>query len=333
MPAPPARHRRPRGRRRSRSRRRPPRATSTSMCRSAGSAATTATSSRWRWGGRAGRGPWSREQVGVRFGDEAARHARRLRRRSLAEWERERRRLRRASASRRSTSAAARRRLLGPERLERLLEPFRPLLTPPPRSRSRPIRRTWTRPMRAGRPWRVAVGTRRPDACSRSDGPCIAVCASRSARRASTGGGAPPSGAAPPPIPPPRTAACATPASATSGVDLIFGIPGQTAADLDDDIAAVLDLRPDHVSWYELDVVEGTALAERLRRAAAPESAVGPAAPAAGGGDGGSARPSAGLSPLLPGRLSRPCPATTSGRRCTGASCVRSRAPATRGTR
>ncbi len=52
-------------------------------------------------------------------------------------------------------------------------------------------------------------------------------------------------------------------------VDLIHGIPGQTLADLEDDLAAVLDLRPDHVSWYELDVVEGTALAARLRRLAA----------------------------------------------------------------
>ncbi len=63
------------------------------------------------------------------------------------------------------------------------------------------------------------------------------------------------------------------------GLDLIFGIPGQTVADLDDDIAAVVALRPDHVSWYELDVVEGTALAERLRRSATPESAGGPPEP------------------------------------------------------
>lgn len=67
-------------------------------------------------------------------------------------------------------------------------------------------------------------------------------------------------------------------------VDLIFGIPGQALADLDDEIAAVLDLRPDHVSWYELEVVEGTALAARLRRAvgAAPDpAAAGEAAPVA----------------------------------------------------
>ncbi len=51
------------------------------------------------------------------------------------------------------------------------------------------------------------------------------------------------------------------------GLDLIHGIPGQTPALLAADIAAVLELGPDHVSWYELDVVEGTALAARLRAA------------------------------------------------------------------
>jgi oxygen-independent coproporphyrinogen-3 oxidase len=85
-------------------------------------------------------------------------------------------------------------------------------------------------------------------------------------------------------------------------VDLIHGIPGQTREDLEADISTVGALRPEHVSWYELDVVEGTVLAERLRRAAAPESAVGPAAPAAGGGDGGSAAAASGVAVAgLPG--------------------------------
>jgi oxygen-independent coproporphyrinogen-3 oxidase len=56
-----------------------------------------------------------------------------------------------------------------------------------------------------------------------------------------------------------RTAGCTN-----VGVDLIFGIPGQTADELEADLAAVAQLRPDHVSWYELDVVESTALAARL---------------------------------------------------------------------
>jgi len=45
---------------------------------------------------------------------------------------------------------------------------------------------------------------------------------------------------------------------------LIHGIPGQTVAKLEADLAAIDDLSPDHVSWYELGVVEGTPLARRL---------------------------------------------------------------------
>jgi putative oxygen-independent coproporphyrinogen III oxidase len=52
---------------------------------------------------------------------------------------------------------------------------------------------------------------------------------------------------------------------ANLSVDLIFGMPGQTRADVDSDLAAIAALRPDHVSWYELGVVPGTPLAERLR--------------------------------------------------------------------
>jgi oxygen-independent coproporphyrinogen-3 oxidase len=50
----------------------------------------------------------------------------------------------------------------------------------------------------------------------------------------------------------------------SAGLDLIHGIPGQTPELLLADIAEVLALHPDHVSWYELDVIEGTALAGRL---------------------------------------------------------------------
>ncbi len=46
-------------------------------------------------------------------------------------------------------------------------------------------------------------------------------------------------------------------------VDLIHGIPGQTADDVDHDLVVLADLAPDHVSWYELDVVPGTSLARR----------------------------------------------------------------------
>jgi len=92
-----------------------------------------------------------------------------------------------------------------------------------------------------------------------------------------------------------RRAGCAN-----VGIDLIFGIPGQTAADLDADLATVARLRPEHVSWYELDVVAGTALAARLEApAGAGLRASGAAARAtctqasAGPGPGGSAQPDA----------------------------------------
>ena len=44
-------------------------------------------------------------------------------------------------------------------------------------------------------------------------------------------------------------------------IDLIFGIPGQTADDLEADLAEALAAGPDHISWYELELKPGTALA------------------------------------------------------------------------
>ena len=52
---------------------------------------------------------------------------------------------------------------------------------------------------------------------------------------------------------------------ANLSVDLMHGIPGQTMAALDADLAAVLDLAPDHISWYELTLAPGTALARRAQ--------------------------------------------------------------------
>ncbi len=63
---------------------------------------------------------------------------------------------------------------------------------------------------------------------------------------------------------------------ANLSVDLIFAIPGQTAADLTADSEALLRLRPEHISWYELGVAPGTPLARRLGVGAAS------AAPTAG---------------------------------------------------
>jgi len=41
-------------------------------------------------------------------------------------------------------------------------------------------------------------------------------------------------------------------------LDLIYGIPGQTVADLEADLADALALRPDHLSCYELEAKPGT---------------------------------------------------------------------------
>jgi putative oxygen-independent coproporphyrinogen III oxidase len=41
-------------------------------------------------------------------------------------------------------------------------------------------------------------------------------------------------------------------------LDLIYGIPGQSAADLERDIDEALALAPEHLSWYELEAKPGT---------------------------------------------------------------------------
>ena len=41
-------------------------------------------------------------------------------------------------------------------------------------------------------------------------------------------------------------------------LDLIYGIPGQTAADLERDLAEALALEPEHLSCYELEAKPGT---------------------------------------------------------------------------
>jgi oxygen-independent coproporphyrinogen III oxidase len=55
-------------------------------------------------------------------------------------------------------------------------------------------------------------------------------------------------------------------------LDLIYGIPGQSAADLERDIEAALRLGPEHMSWYELEAKPGTrfthAHGEKLERQA-----------------------------------------------------------------
>ena len=50
-------------------------------------------------------------------------------------------------------------------------------------------------------------------------------------------------------------------------LDLIYGIPGQSAADLDRDLAEALALRPEHLSLYELEAKPGTRFTHRWSRA------------------------------------------------------------------
>ncbi|MEU7765650.1 radical SAM family heme chaperone HemW [Nocardia sp. NPDC049190] len=53
-------------------------------------------------------------------------------------------------------------------------------------------------------------------------------------------------------------------------LDLIYGTPGETDADLDASLDAVLGADVDHVSAYSLIVEDGTALARRVRRGELP---------------------------------------------------------------
>jgi len=165
--------------------------------------------------------------------------------------------------------------LLGPDRLERLLEPFRPRLTPHAEvtveTNPEDVDETYSAWAASTRPG--SAGRRR----SRDVPPGVRISLGAQSfspeLRAVLG----------------RTAQ-ADPAAAfrrlrragvqNAGIDLIHGVPGQTPALLGGDLAAVLELRPDHVSWYELDVVEGTALAARLGAAAGldPALALDPAA-------------------------------------------------------
>lgn len=56
---------------------------------------------------------------------------------------------------------------------------------------------------------------------------------------------------------------CAREAGFSSiSIDLLFGVPGQEPAHVAADIDAALEIEPDHISWYELELKPGSALAE-----------------------------------------------------------------------
>ena len=52
------------------------------------------------------------------------------------------------------------------------------------------------------------------------------------------------------------------------GVDLIFGLPGQSMKMLSRDIDEIVDLNPPHISFYQLTVEQGTPLAQKVKTGA-----------------------------------------------------------------
>lgn len=64
----------------------------------------------------------------------------------------------------------------------------------------------------------------------------------------------------------PRAAALVKQAIPHFSLDLIFGVPGQTVAEWDDDLHRALDLAPDHVSTYGLTYEKGTRLWKQRQR-------------------------------------------------------------------
>ena len=55
-----------------------------------------------------------------------------------------------------------------------------------------------------------------------------------------------------------------------TSIDLIYGTPGESAADWMESLDAALSASPQHISAYALIVEEGTRLAARIRRGELP---------------------------------------------------------------
>ncbi len=49
------------------------------------------------------------------------------------------------------------------------------------------------------------------------------------------------------------------------GIDMMFGLPGQTTKKLSDDLNQLIDLSPPHISYYQLTVEEETALDTKIK--------------------------------------------------------------------
>ncbi len=178
--------------------------------------------------------------------------------------------------------------LLGEERLERLLEPLEPLLTPRAEVTVEtnpedvtPSYAAWA----AQRRLRVSLGVQSFDARLRANlgrrGATDPAAAFARLREAGVGvprrrlaaiarhpaglGGQPGVSGGRPGVSGRRLGAAARrPGASGLGVDLIFGLPGQDAAGVEAELAAVERLRPDHVSYYELSVAPDTVLGARV---------------------------------------------------------------------
>ena len=190
--------------------------------------------------------------------------------------------------------------LLGWERLERLFEPLEPLLTPRAEitleTNPGDVNDTFAA-WAAERRLRVSLGVQSFDARRRAalgrHAPADPETAFATLRRAGVGAAVasvPAAGA--------RggarrrfSAAARRPGAPGLGIDLIFGLPGQRLSDVDAELAVVARLRPDHVSWYELGIVAGSALAARVMPG-------GPAGEASQGGAPAHGAPGAAASPV-----------------------------------
>ena len=67
-----------------------------------------------------------------------------------------------------------------------------------------------------------------------------------------------------------RAVTAARAAGLQVSLDLIYGTPGESAADWQTSLRAATDLRPDHISAYALVVEDGTKLAAQVRRGQVP---------------------------------------------------------------
>ena len=195
----------------------------------------------------------ARAQGNGRVGAEAARRLDAFVDGVAAEWERERaahdvRRLHTLYLGGGTPS------LLGPDRLERLLELFRPHLTAHAEVTVEANPEDVDDALAA---WAAAAPVAGGAGAARGARVSLGVQSFAPELRAALGRGAQADPAA-------AFGRLRDAGVANLSVDLIHGIPGQTIAALDADLAAAIALRPDHLSWYELTLARGTPLARRL---------------------------------------------------------------------